>query len=66
MKMYQITVESINKFNRIEWSETVEAKSKAAATRKANKIIKSTGEEANTHKHTNEFDSKMEIWQLKF
>ena len=62
--MYQITVESINKFNRVEWSETVEAKSKAAVTRKANEIIKSIGEEVNTHKHTNQFDSKMEIWQL--
>lgn len=66
--MYQITVESINQFKRVEWRETVEAKSKAAATRKANLIVKdaefSSLEAISVNKFTNKYDSTMEIWQL--
>ena len=62
--MYQITVESINKFNLVEWRETVEAKSKAAASRKANQVIKSTGEEVTVNKIQNQYDKTVQIWQL--
>ena len=62
--MYQITVESINKFNRVEWRETVEAKSKAAASRKANVIIGSTGETVTVNKIQNQYDEKIQTWQL--
>lgn len=62
--MYQITVESINKFKRVEWAETVEAKSKAAVARKANEIIKSTGEKVTVNKIQNQYDETLQIWQL--
>jgi len=62
--MFQITVESINKFNRVEWKETVEGKSKAAAARKANEIIKSIGEEVTVNKIQNQYDETLAIWQL--
>ena len=62
--MYQITVESINQFNRVEWQEIVQAKSKAAVSRKANKIVKSIGEEVNINKIQNQYDETLQIWQL--
>jgi len=62
--MFQITVESINKFNRVEWKEEVEGKTKAAATRKANEIIKSIGEEVTINKIQNQYDKNLQIWQL--
>jgi hypothetical protein len=62
--MYQITVESITKMGVCEWREIVKAASKSAASRKANAIIKSTGEKAQIEKHVNEYDRTIEIWRL--
>jgi hypothetical protein len=63
--MHQITIESINKFNAIEWSETVQAASKAAASRKAYAVIRSCGEAVNISKRVNEFDATIEVWRLQ-
>lgn len=62
--MYQITVESINKFNKVEWRETVTGKSKAAASRKANETIKSIGLPVEVNKIQNQYDETLQIWQL--
>jgi len=63
--MTQITVESVTKLGEVEWTETVTAASKAAASRKANDVIRSTGEHVAIEKHVNEFDSSIETWRIK-
>ena len=63
--MHQITIESINKFNKIEWSETIQAASKSAARRKANAVIRSCGEVVNISKRVNEFDATIEVWEVR-
>ena len=62
---HQITVQSITSLGEIEWTEVVTATNKAAASRKAYRIIWDCGHEGEIEKHVNEYDETLEVWRLK-
>ena len=62
---HQITIESIGINNLVEWRETVEAANKAAARRKANKVVNGCGFNGEIDKRVNQYCKDLEIWRLR-
>ena len=62
---HDIIIESIGQDGSVEWRETITAASKSAARRKANSLVRSTGETTTIDKRVNQYDSSIEMWTLK-